>query len=48
MHLKKLRIFNELSPDINNDYVYYNKSNIYINKVQEINYKSNNVNYKRY
>ena len=48
MHLKKHRIFNKLSPDINNDYAYYNKSYIYINKVQEINYKGNNVDYGRY
>ena len=48
MYLKKLRIFNELSPDINNNYIYYNKSYIYINKVREINYKGNNVNYGKY
>ena len=48
MHLKKLRIFNKLSLDINNDYVYYNKSYIYINTVREINYKGNNINYRRY
>ena len=48
MHLKKLRILNELSLDINNDYIYYNKSYVCINKVLEINYESNNVDYRRY
>ena len=48
MYLKKLRILNELSLDINNNYVNYNKSYIYINKMGEINYKGNNVNYGRY
>ena len=48
MHLKKLRILNELSLDINNDYVNYNKSYIYIDKVQKINYKGDNIDYGRY
>ena len=48
MHLKKLKILDKLSLDINNNYIYYNKSYIYINKVQEINYKSNNINCRKY
>ena len=48
MHLKKFRILNKLNLNINNDYIYYNKSYIYINKVREINYKSNDVDCKKY
>ena len=48
MYLKKLRILNEFSPDINNNYIYYNKSYIYIDKVREINYEGDNIDYKRY
>jgi len=33
---------------MNDNYIYYNKSNIYINKVREINYEGNNVDYRRY
>ena len=48
MHLKKLRILDKLSLDMNNDYVYYNKSYVCINKVREINYKGDDVDYGKY
>ena len=48
MYSKKLRILNEFSLDINDDYIYYNKSYVRINKVQEVNYEGNDINCGRY
>ena len=33
-HLKKLKILSKFGLDLQDDYGYYNKSNIFINKVQ--------------